>query len=376
MVDPAKLLKDLIQIKTANPPGLEYENIALYLKYLFNELGFQIQLIEIPEEYMDKYYIYSPSHKGNKRLIVIVRNSPNPILHFNFHYDVVPPGDGWLANPFELKIINNKAYGRGTSDMKGSIVSLYLALSRFNDLPIEITFVPDEESGGIGTKYLTEETRVTPTMVIFGEPSFPNLYVGHFGIVRGVIKIFGKQAHASNPKDGINAFLLASKLALKLQEKLGKEIVNLGGYTLNPTNSDGIVPGFFAFSYYRAIPPHDNRTPELDKNVIDTTAREIGIEYNFEIKSFIPSSVSNPDSGIAKAFKFCITSALNVVPKELISNIRYDAVFYKNSDSINFGPGNPDQAHVPNEYVELDNIEKTSVIYECVMKRIYFHNYR
>ncbi|QXJ29601.1 Acetylornithine deacetylase [Saccharolobus shibatae B12] len=55
-------------------------------------IGFQIQLIEIPEEYMDKYYIYSPSHKGNKRIIVIVRNSPNPILHFNFHYDVVPPG--------------------------------------------------------------------------------------------------------------------------------------------------------------------------------------------------------------------------------------------------------------------------------------------
>ncbi|QXJ32830.1 Acetylornithine deacetylase [Saccharolobus shibatae] len=62
MVDPAKLLKDLIQIKTVNLPGLEYENIPLYLKYLFNELGFQIQLIEIPEEYMDKYYIYSPSH--------------------------------------------------------------------------------------------------------------------------------------------------------------------------------------------------------------------------------------------------------------------------------------------------------------------------
>ncbi|AWR98230.1 ArgE/DapE family deacylase [Acidianus sulfidivorans JP7] len=365
------ILKNLVEIQTVNPPGENYKTMVLYLKDLFSQLGFQIQLISIPEDYINKNYIYFPLNKGYKRVILIAKNSSKPLLQFNFHYDVVPPGEGWVTDPFKLKVIDGKIYGRGTSDMKSAIVSLFSALSKINDYPIEIAFVPDEESGGIGSKYLIEEIKNRPSEVIFGEPSFPDIYIGHFGILRGIIKVFGKQVHASIAKEGINAFIEASKLAIKLEERLVKKekcSINLGGYTINSSNNDGIVPGNFTFSYYRSISPSDNRDSNFDKKIIAETANELGISYQFEVKSFIPGFISNQSSELAKIAESCIISKMNIKPQKLVSNMRYDAIFYKGSTSINFGPGNPNQAHTPNEYVDLKNIEKTALVYECILR--------
>ncbi|BCS91433.1 M20 family metallopeptidase [Metallosphaera javensis (ex Sakai et al. 2022)] len=370
------LLRDLVELETVNPPGTNYEDFGRLIREKFEELGFQVQLIEIPDEFMDRNYIYSPRHRGNRRVIVLARNDPEPKLHFNLHYDVVPPGDGWKTHPFQLKIVEDRAYGRGTSDMKGAMVSLYSALKIFNDLPIEIAFVPDEESGGIGTKYLVEKHGVRAKNVIFGEPSFPDIYIGHFGIIRGIVKVFGKQVHASKAKEGVNAFLEASRLALEIQRRysskegrdnMDEPTVNLGGYVEGST-SDGIVPGTFAFSLYRSVSPNDKRGPEFDREVVEEAVGELGIKHEFEIKSFVPGSMTNPSSHMARAMETCIKTHLGWEPRKMVANIRYDAVFYGNADAVNFGPGEPDQAHVPNEYVNLRNVEKVSLVYECIMR--------
>lgn len=113
------LLRELVEIETVNPPGTHYEEFTSVMRDRFRELGFQVELVEIPDEFLDKNYIYSPRHRGNKRVILLARNDPEPRLHFNFHYDVVPAGNGWVTDPFKLKVVDDRAYGRGTSDMKG-----------------------------------------------------------------------------------------------------------------------------------------------------------------------------------------------------------------------------------------------------------------
>nr|WP_240938842.1 M20 family metallopeptidase [Metallosphaera hakonensis] len=374
-----KMLEELVQIETVNPPGERYLEFISVAKDFFSDLAFQTQIVNIPQDFMDRNYIYSPLHKGNERAIAVMRNGSEPKLHFNFHYDVVPPGDGWVTDPFKLKVIDDRAYGRGTSDMKGALVSLYGALSNFNDLPIEIALVPDEESGGIGTRYLTEEFRARPERVIMGEPSFPNVYVGHFGIIRGMVKVFGKQVHASKAREGRNAFLEASRFALEIWKRYsnrrielnpsfeGEPTVNLGGYVVGST-SDGVVPGSFGFSFYRSVSPINDQGPEFDRKILEDIARELGIEYEFEVKSYVPGSMTNTNSETLRRLESCVKLKINWEPRKVVTNIRYDGVFYRGADVVNFGPGEPDQAHVPNESVSLRNVEKVAEVYECVMR--------
>lgn len=44
------------------------------------------------------------------------------------HMDVVPAGDGWTVKPFSGDIIDEKLYGRGTTDNKGCAVALLYAM--------------------------------------------------------------------------------------------------------------------------------------------------------------------------------------------------------------------------------------------------------
>jgi len=101
-----KILSELVSFETYNPPGKDYDKIAYYLRDLFESIGFSVELIEIPEEYLDRNYIYSPRHKGNKRVIVLAKNNEEPLIHFNAHYDVVPAGNGWLTDPYKLKLVS------------------------------------------------------------------------------------------------------------------------------------------------------------------------------------------------------------------------------------------------------------------------------
>ncbi len=49
------------------------------------------------------------------------------------HLDVVEPGDGWITDPFCAEVRDGRLYGRGTQDMKTSVILTYLALKRLRD---------------------------------------------------------------------------------------------------------------------------------------------------------------------------------------------------------------------------------------------------
>ncbi len=70
------------------------------------------------------------------------------------HLDVVPVTRGWSSDPFSLRIEGERAFGRGSKDCKGSIVSAllmyqHLCQQRFDGLSmIGFFFSTDEETGG------------------------------------------------------------------------------------------------------------------------------------------------------------------------------------------------------------------------------------
>jgi succinyl-diaminopimelate desuccinylase len=112
------------------------------------------------------------------------RGEGSPKILFIAHFDVVPIGDGWNSNPFKLKIEGDRAYGRGTCDDKGNIVSMLLLAEKLSKLNLPCTLMiaatGDEEIGGAnGAKHLREQ--------LVNQGMFPDFVVVADGLHQQII---------------------------------------------------------------------------------------------------------------------------------------------------------------------------------------------
>lgn len=191
----------------------------------------------------------------------VVYGPENEKLAILAHLDVVPEGEGWDTDPFELTEKYGKLFGRGTIDNKGPAVASLFALKAVKDSGIalkcgvRIIFGCDEESGWDDIEYY-KRNMPEPEMVITPDGSFPvvnaekgllhillskkivdNLCIkslaagtrpnivpnkavavfnrqikadipdcpAKFEISENVMTVIGKAAHGSQPQDGVNA---------------------------------------------------------------------------------------------------------------------------------------------------------------------------
>ena len=155
----------MISIPTTVPPGENYKEFVEYASSLLKNLGLKTEVIKVPKSYIRQYL---PGMEDYPRYLLLGKiGNGKPILHFNGHYDVVPAGSSWDYEPFNPAVVNNRIYGRGSSDMKGGMVSVITTLKALLSLDIElngsleISMTPDEEIGGMcGAKYLLEKIDV------------------------------------------------------------------------------------------------------------------------------------------------------------------------------------------------------------------------
>ena len=137
------LLQKLIQYKTINDPVNEIYPEPDILEYIQDvaqnwDPDINAQILE-SQGYSSLYLTY------NQEYVDILMMG---------HLDVVPVGEGWTSDPFNLKIESGMGYGRGSKDCKGSVVSSLLMFEKLckEENPIVqrvgFFFSTDEEIGG------------------------------------------------------------------------------------------------------------------------------------------------------------------------------------------------------------------------------------
>ena len=106
------ILSDVVKIKSENDNEKE---ICVYLKKILSQYDIDSNILEINDT--------------RANLVAEIGNG-FPILAISGHMDVVASSDKseWTYPPFELTEKDDKLYGRGTTDMKGGLVALVLAL--------------------------------------------------------------------------------------------------------------------------------------------------------------------------------------------------------------------------------------------------------
>lgn len=142
------------------------------------------------------------------------------------HTDVVPvDGQVWSSDPFRMIERDGRLYGRGTCDMKGFIAC---ALALAPDIaaaapprPLHLALTYDEEVGCRGGQALVGmllSRGPLPAVAIIGEPTAMQVIEGHKGCYEYTTLFRGRGGHASRPERGTNAIEHAAAFLAKLQD--------------------------------------------------------------------------------------------------------------------------------------------------------------
>lgn len=299
-------------------------------------------------------------------LIATIGDKNLPGIVLNGHTDVVPADAcRWSSDPFRLRIADNKAYGRGTTDMKGFLSTVLAAVpemtARSLNAPITLAFTYDEEVGCLGAPDLVRH--LSPGQkVIVGEPTMLSPGTRHKGGRVQSITITGRSAHSGTPELGVNA-IVQSKTVLDHLVKLGHELSDSGGAfasTLVVAQISGggalnAVPADCKITWMlRAVSQEDADRVDAELNSL---AAEVNLALqnkhpaagaNLETSNDVPPFVGNAPSGLFER----LTQGRPPVSLPFVS----EAGFFSAAghEVIVCGPGDMAQGHTDDEFIELD----------------------
>ncbi len=304
------------------------------------------------------------------------------------HTDVVPvAGQAWDSDPFELVQRDGRLYGRGAADMK-SFLAVALALvpeflAQSLTRPIHLALSYDEEVGCLGVGRMIADVQANlppPAAVIIGEPTSMRIANAHKGCYVQRTRVTGKEAHSSQPQRGGSAILAAGEL-LHFLGRLARErrdaadpesrfepphtTFNIG--VIEGGSALNIIPRDCAFTWeFRPLPGEDPEEPlaRLDDFAQDQVlpelrrfAPEAGVVT--ERLAGVPPLEVEAD-GVAEALLRRLTGLNDTIA---VSFGTEGGLFQEAGFStVVCGPGSIDQAHQPNEFVDLAQVEACTTL--------------
>ena len=295
------------------------------------------------------------------------------------HTDVVPvAGQPWSADPFTLREANGRLYGRGTCDMKGFIA---LALSLVPEMlaaglkkPIHIALSYDEELGCLGAPRMIADIKANlplPDVAIVGEPTRLKLGNRHKGCYGFDLTVTGRDGHSSATHRGVNAIAYAAR-AIAWLDDMAQRFRRDGPFDpgFDPpytTFNVGEIGGGTAVNIiarqckvaweFRPIPAVDPQAviAEVERYLneelapqMKSRATEAGIEM--AEACVVPPLVPRAGSP-AEALARHLTGANDTIG--LAFGTEAGQFQEIGIDAIVCGPGSIEQAHQPDEFIEL-----------------------
>ena len=299
------------------------------------------------------------------------------------HTDVVPVDDQeWTGDPFVMDERGGLLYGRGTCDMKGFVAACLAMAPAYAKLdlkrPVHFAFTYDEETGCFGARALMAEIAKAdfrPSVAIIGEPTSMRVIEGHKGCYEYTTEFIGREGHGSQPDLGVNAVEYAVRYIGKLLD-IGEHL-------------KGRAPPQSRFD-----PPWT--TIQVGR-IAGGAARNViagRCEVEWEMRpvqdtdvSFVKSDIEAYVDGVLKPAMKAVSPGADVITHtigeveglqvaseseardivfELTGSSEADVVAFGTEaglfqaagmSAVICGPGSIEQAHKPDEYIALDQLQ-------------------
>lgn len=360
------ILERLISIDTTSrKPNLEAVN---FITQLLRERGIDTTVI--------------PSLDGQKAnvLAIVGPNAPEGVV-LSGHLDVVPVEEQkWTVNPWRLTRINERLFGRGTADMKGFLAATLSVLVDANlrrlKRPLYLAFSYDEEVGGLGVPGLIAALRNAPSIaaVVVGEPTGMAVVGAHKATYGARTVVRGLEGHSSLPDQGLNACVFGARVVTYLGDLASElSLRRLPGSPFDPPHSTinvGIVRGGTA----RNIIPNEcivewdcRLMPDEDpEEVLTRVTRFCRSELLPEMReSFGEAAIETEQLSFMPGLSVSENRSAETLVKRLLGTNATEAVAYATEagffqeaglPTIVCGPGKIEQAHKPDEFVEVSQL--------------------
>jgi succinyl-diaminopimelate desuccinylase len=337
-------------------------------------------------------FVIEPMPFGEVTNLWARRGVERPLLCFAGHTDVVPPGpvDRWTSDPFEPQIRNGLLYGRGASDMKGSLAAMVTATEAFvaarPDHPGSIAFLltSDEEGPARdGTLQVIETLEARGEKIdwcLVGEPSSETqlgdtVKNGRRGSLNGWLTVRGKQGHVAYPqraKNPLHAF--APALAELVAEEWDQgnaffpptsfQIANLNV----GTGAENIIPGELKAQFNLRF------STELDEAGIRRRVESILDRWDLEYRldwCLSGNPFLTPAGALVDAARAAIREVMGIETQLSTSGGTSDGRFIAPTGAqvLELGPLNA-TIHQIDECVGIEELDQLARIYQGILGRL------
>src|SRR5579884_185790 len=289
--DPASVIdltRDLIQLRSVNPPGDE-QPVAELLAGVMESYGLEVEVQVLAE--------------NRANVIGRLRGTGTGHLVLTGHLDVVPPGEqAWRHDPFGGEEEDGRLFGRGSADMKGGVAAMVTAaglLARDGFKPkadLIVATTAGEEAGMLGAKAMVERASLAGSAyLVVGEPTDLDVFIAEKGVLWVRVKAFGRTAHGSMPHLGANAISVLARLIPPLEEYpftfdehplLGSP--TFGANVIRGGNKTNVVPDYAEVELdLRTVPgqDHEDMIAKI-RSMAEEAAAEVPGEIRIEVEAF------------------------------------------------------------------------------------------
>jgi acetylornithine deacetylase/succinyl-diaminopimelate desuccinylase family protein len=368
------IAKELIRFDTSGPPARE-QPCAEWIRDYLEDLGAETYLQVVEQD--------------RANVVGKLGSGLSPGLLLSGHIDVVLSGDPTLwkiTSPFEPMVKDGRLYGRGSCDMKGPDACILQAVKELSREPLKrqltVAFTSGEDTGGWFVSHVIRDGLVAKKDAFCGvipEPSMMKIIPVHKGSGGADVMIHGSAAHSSRPELGVNAVQKAADflIALRgLQSRLCEERHPLlGSSTIECTLMSGgfkanIIPDQAKLTLnMRLIPAH--RDPEVSRGWIQSIIDELSSRDHKFRGDLLSHHAREP-------LEVSLNSPIVMVLRDILGTEPVGAPYYTEAvdytragiPTVICGPGSIDQAHTPDEYISLEQLELGVRTFKETIKRV------
>jgi acetylornithine deacetylase len=355
-------LADLVAFDTRNPGGDERplaEQLATNLRALGADF---VEVIPVA---------------GHSSTYARFGAGPPPLL-LNAHIDTVPANAGYSSDPLVLVRRDRRLHGLGSADTKGAIAAVLEALARAQAAGaapdrLAVLFSGDEELGGVCMRdFLAGERCRGLARAVVCEPTGCRVGIRHRGVHAERITATGPGGHSSLAERVPNPLTALARAAIALDElgarhrQSGPE--GLRGLCVNVAALDGgmafnVIPATASLTFSLRPPPGVDLTAILAEARDLALAATAPLATRWEVVASSPPFATREPASFAAFFgeRAAVDLPFGTEAGQLVE---------AGIDAVVFGPGHVEQAHAPDEHVDLDDLEDAVLVYGRALRSL------